>query len=213
MNANIKAANKAKIETVIKKLEKRNMKGYYCDTSREAVETIRNLIPEDAEVSWGGSVTLEEIGIKTALKEAVCRINDPMVITDRAAAFDARRAALTCDVFLSSANAVTMNGEIVNIDATGNRVAAILFGPKKVILVVGANKLVFDERDAIDRIRNDACPANCIKLGKQTPCALTGKCGNCLSRGNTICGHLVTTRFSVIDDRIHVVLVNEWLGY
>ncbi len=213
MSANIKKANEVKIKKVISNLEKRNMTGHYCENREDAVKKILELIPQGSEVSWGGSMTLNEIGIKEAVKEGNYEVNDPMVFSDREQMLEARRQALTCDVYLSSVNAITMDGEIVNIDGFGNRVAAIIFGPEKVILVAGANKIVFDESDAIDRIKNDACPPNCIRLGKQTPCALSGKCANCLIKGETVCCHTVTTRFSNVDDRIHVVLVNENLGY
>lgn len=213
VDANVKKANEIKIKKVISNLEKRNITGYYCEDKASAVELILSLIPEGAEVSWGGSATLGEIGIKDGVKAGNYKVNDPMAAADPAEGLEARRRALLSDVFLSSANAVTMDGEIVNIDGRGNRVAAITFGPKKVILAVGANKLVLDEKDAVDRIKNDACPPNCIRLGLKTPCAVTGKCGNCLSRGNTVCCHTVTTRFSFEDDRLHVVLINENLGF
>lgn len=213
MDANMKKANEVKFRTVIKNFEKRNITGHYCDTAAEAVDKILELTPEGSEVSWGGSATLNEIGIKDVLKDGNYIVNDAMAISDAAKALEARRRSLLSDVFLASANAVTMDGEIVNIDGKGNRVAAIIFGPKKVILVVGANKLVRSEADAVDRIKNDACPPNCVRLGKQTPCAITGKCGDCLTRGETVCGHTVTTRFSSIDDRLHVILVNENLGF
>lgn len=213
MNPKVKEANAIKMKTVIKNLEKRNITGHYCETAEDAVETIKSLIPEGSQVSWGGSVTLDELGIKKELKKGNYQVNDPFVLLNREKEIEVRRQALISDVFLASVNAVTMDGELVNIDGTGNRVAAIIFGPKKVILVAGANKLVLGERDAVDRIKNDACPPNCIRLKKETPCAATGKCGHCLSRGNTVCCHTVTTRFSSIDDRIHLVLVNENLGY
>ena len=213
MDQNVKKANEIKIKKVIKNLEKRNITGHYCETREEAVEQILKLIPQEAVISWGGSMTLGEIGIKEALAEKNYNVFDPMKETESEKAMEARRKALASDVFLSSANAITMDGEIVNIDGVGNRVAAIVFGPKKVILVAGANKLVFDERDAIDRIKNDACPPNCVRLGKETPCAVTGKCAQCLTKGQTICCHTVTTRFSIQDDRLHVVLVNDILGY
>lgn len=214
MDKNVKAANKARIEHVIKQFEKRNITGHYCENSEEAAKKITELIPEGSCVSWGGSMTLGQIGIKEALISGNYVVNDPMAAGLKSEeAMEVRRKALTSDVFLASANAVTMDGEIVNIDGTGNRVAAIVFGPKRVILAVGVNKLVLSEKDAVDRIKSDACPPNCIRLGKQTPCALTGKCGNCLSRGNTVCCHTVTTRFSPIDDRLHVVLINDILGY
>ena len=213
MDTNVRKANEIKIKKVIKNLEKRNITGHYCDNGEEAVEKILSLIPEGSEVSWGGSATLGEIGIKDAVKSGNYKVNDPMSIEDKAEAFEARRRALTADVYLSGANAITMDGEIVNIDGNGNRVAAIIFGPSRVILVAGANKLVLDEKAAINRIKNDACPPNCIRLGRETPCAVTGTCASCLSVGNTICSHTVTTRFSTVEDRIHVVIVNDVLGY
>lgn len=213
MENNIKKANEIKINTVIKNMEKRNITGHYCETAADALREIISLIPEGSSVAWGGSVTLGQIGIKEELKSGKYNVNDPMSISDPAEAFEARRQALLCDVFLMSTNAVTMDGELVNIDGTGNRLAAMMFGPKKVIIVVGANKLVADEKDAVTRIKHDACPSNCIRLGKSTPCAATGRCSSCLSKGNTVCCHTVTTRFSSVDDRMHVVFVNENLGY
>lgn len=213
MDVNVKKANEIKIRTVIKNLEKRNISGYYCETVADAVEQVKALIPEGSEVAWGGSVTLDQTGIRAAMREGNYIVNDPMAIPDMAEAMAARKKALTSDVFLTSANAVTMDGEIVNIDGTGNRVAAIVFGPSKVIMIVGANKLVYSEDEAINRIKSDACPPNVTRLGRKTPCAVTGKCAECLTKGQTICCHTVTTRFSGIDDRMHVVFVNEVLGY
>lgn len=213
MDQNVRKANEIKIKRVIKNLEKRNFTGYYCETKEDAVKQVLELIPDGAQVSWGGSMTLGEAGIKDALAKGNYEINDPYSYADPGESTEAKRRALCADVFLTSANAVTMDGEIVNIDGNGNRVAAIIFGPKKVIMVVGANKLVFDERDAIDRIKNDACPPNCVRLGRETPCAVAGKCGNCLMKGQTVCCHTVTTRFCLQDDRIHVILVNDVLGY
>lgn len=213
MDANIKKANELRIKTVIKNLEKRNMAGYYCETAEDAVEQIKALIPEGSEVSWGGSLTLDQIGIRDILKAGNYEVNDPMAFGSPMESIEARRKSLQADVFLTSANAVTMDGEIVNIDGVGNRVAAIVFGPKKVIMVVGANKLVMEEKDAVNRIKCEACPPNTTRLGRKTPCAVTGKCTECLAKGETICCHTVTTRFSGINDRIHVILVNEVLGY
>lgn len=213
MDANIRKANELRIKTVIKNLEKRNMAGYYCETAEEAVKQVLALIPEGSEVAWGGSLTLDQIGVKPILKEGNYKVNDPMSYADPAEGRQARREALLSDVFLTSVNAVTMDGEIVNIDGVGNRVAAIVFGPKKVIMIAGVNKLVMSEADAVDRIRCDACPPNVTRLGRKTPCSVTGKCAECLIPGETICCQTNVTRFSGIDDRIHVVLVNEVLGY
>jgi len=213
MDVNVKKANKVKIEKVIKKLAARNMTGYYCETIEDAVAQVLDLIPEGSKVSWGGSVTLDQTGIREAIKAGPYDVNDPNVLPTPAEATEAKRQALLSDVYLTSTNAITMDGELVNIDGRGNRVAAIAFGPNKVIVVTGANKIVFDESDAIDRIKNDACPPNCLRLGLTTPCSVEGKCGNCLSKGNTICCHTVTTRYSFVEDRIHIVFINENLGY
>lgn len=202
------AGNKVKIDTVIKNLEKRNMRGYYCENAEEARELVLSMIGDDDLVAWGGSVTIDGLELKKDLKKYIDR--------DAAPPEDflkVRREALLSDVFLTSTNAVTMDGELVNIDGMGNRVAAMCFGPGKVVVVAGVNKIVRDEEAAIARIKTDACPPNCIRLGKNTPCAVSGKCGDCMKPGETICSYTVTTRFSAIPGRINVILVNETLGF
>ena len=208
MDAVTKRANKIKIGTIIENLEKRNMKGYYCQDAGEAKELALSLIGEDDVVAWGGSVTVDQIGIRSELKNVIDRDAAPPEDFIKV-----RRDALLSDVFLTSTNAITMDGELVNIDGMGNRVAAMCFGPVKVIVIAGANKIVRDEEAAIARIKTDACPPNCVRLLKKTPCAATGKCGDCKIPGQTICSYTVTTRFSAIPDRIHVILVNENLGF
>ena len=208
MEQNVKEANKRKIELLIRNLKKRNMIGYYCETAEDARRQIRAMIRDEDVVSWGGSATLDQIGIKKDLSNVIDAMSVP---PERA--YEERRRTLTADVYLTSTNAITMDGELVNIDGVGNRVAAMCFGPNKVIVVAGANKIVENEEAAIARIKTDACPPNCIRLDKQTPCALTGKCGQCLTPGQTICSYTVTTRFNSIPDRVHVILVNEVLGY
>lgn len=204
----VMTGNKVKIETIIKNLEKRNMKGYYCETAEDAKALILSMIKDEDVVSWGGSITINQLGVKEELKNV---IDTSAAKPEEAVAL--RKQALLADVFLTSTNAITMDGELVNIDGMGNRVAAMCFGPDKVIVVAGANKIVRDEAAAIARIKTDACPPNCIRLMKKTPCAMTGECGNCLIPGNTICAYTVTMRFSGFPDRIHVVLVNENLGF
>jgi len=206
-------ANKVQIQEIVKNLEKRGMTGYYCENAREASEKILSLIPDGSQVSWGGSLTLEEIEVKDKLPLINARILDPMSFKDPSEAYTARINSLSTDVYLTSTNAITMNGELVNIDGTGNRVAALCFGPRKVIVVAGANKIVMDEEAAIARIKTKACVANCIKLEKKTPCAQNGKCADCLIPGQTICSMTVVTRFCNKPDRIHVILVNESLGF
>ena len=212
-NDNIKKANKIKIEKVMKGLEKRGMKGYYAEDSAEALKMILEMIPEGSSVGRGGSETLNQLGVFEELHKGNYTCYEPFKEPDPEKGKAIRRAIFSADFMLTSANAITMDGEIVNIDGTGNRVAPIIWGPDKVIFVVGANKIAAHVHSAYDRIKNDACPPNCIRLGKNTPCALTGKCGECLSPGNTVCCHLVTTRYSSIPDRIHVILVNEDLGF
>lgn len=206
-------ANKVQIQEIIKNLEKRGMKGYYCENAREASEMVLSLIPDGALVSWGGSLTLEEIEVKDKLTLINARVLDPSSFKDPQEAATARINSLSSDVYLTSTNAITMDGELVNIDGTGNRVAAMCFGPKKVIVVAGANKIARDEEAAMARIKTRACVANSIKLEKKTPCAKTGKCADCLIPGQTICSMTLITRFCNKPDRIHVILVNESLGF
>jgi L-lactate utilization protein LutB len=206
-------ANKVQIEGIIKNLEKRGMKGYYCENGREASEKLLSLIPDGALVSWGSSSTLDEIEVKDKLPMIDAKVLDPMAFKDPEEAYAARVKALSADVFLTGTNAITLEGELVNIDGTGNRVAGLCFGPRKVIVVVGANKIVRDEEAAMARIKTRACVANCIRLDKKTPCAVTGKCADCLIPGQTICSMTVVTRFCNKADRIHVILVNESLGF
>ena len=212
MDKNVKASNKAKIETLIKKLEARNMTGYYAETSEDAVKKALELTPEGSFVSFGGSVTLTETGIRDALKSGNYNVKDPWDYKDPIEGTKVKKESLTADVFFLSANAITMDGEIINVDGNGNRVAAMIFGPDKVVLVIGANKIVSDEAEGRARVSTLASPPNNIRLNNETPCALTGKCVNCLN-AKTICNHTVITRRSGIAGRIHVILVNEDLGY
>ena len=210
---NVKKANKVKIETVIKALERRGMKGYYAEDGEDALAQILAMIPEGSSVGRDGSETLNQIGVFEALHEGNYTCYEPFKEPDPVKGKQIRRAIFSADFMLTSANAVTMDGEIVNIDGTGNRMAAVIWGPDKVLYVVGANKLVGSLDEAEARIKSDACPPNCIRLAKKTPCAATGKCGNCLSPGNTVCCHTVVTRFNSVEDRVHVIFVNENLGF
>ena len=213
MDTNVKEANKVRIETVIKGLEKRNITGHYCETAADAVKTIESLIAEGSQVSWGGSATLNEIGIKDVLKAGNYDVNDPMdPSVGRDESTMRRKKALTCDAFLASLNAITMDGEIVNVDGTGNRIAAIAFGPDKVILVAGVNKIVKTAEDALVRARTVASPINSQRFGLKTPCSITGACSNCDSP-DCICNVIVTTRHSKPAGRIKVLLVGEILGF
>lgn len=200
-------------ETIIKALEKRNMKGYYCADSAAAVELTKGLTPTGSTVSFGGSMTLSECGIMDMLKAR----ND-ITLLDRSKTKDAAETkqiyhdALNSDVYFMSSNAITKDGELVNIDGNGNRVAALIYGPDRVVIVAGMNKVVSSVDDGIRRVHDIAASANGVRLGKSTPCAITGFCHDCLSP-ECICSHTVITRRSGMADRIHVILVGESLGY
>ena len=195
------------LEKTIRNLEGRGFRVSHFEKAEDAAAHIAGQV-SGKTVGIGGSKTIEALGLFEKLSE-----NNTVYWHWKTPGRDTLNAAALTDVYLSSANAISEDGEIVNIDGTGNRVAPIIWGPDKVIYVIGANKIAADVHAAYTRIKCDACPPNCIRLGKQTPCALTGKCGNCLSPGNTVCCHLVTTRYSSIPDRVHVILVNENLGF
>lgn len=194
---------------IIKGLESRNMKGYYAGNREEALKLALDLIPEGSKVTNGGSMSISEIGLIDAMKSG------NYDYCDRAAAEDKRAAELfayDCDVYLGSSNAITTDGILINIDGHANRVSAYAYGPKKVVLVVGMNKVASDVDSAMKRARNISAPANITRFGKKTPCAATGSCMNCKSP-DTICCQFLITRYSQAADRIHVILVGEELGF
>ena len=167
------------------------------------------LIPEGSTATMGGGVSVYEIGLVKALKEGSYNFIDRNEIADKRAAM---LAAYDADVFLASCNAITEDGVLVNIDGNANRVSAIAFGPKKVVLIVGMNKVCSDVDAAMKRARGIAAPTNAQRFGLSTPCAKTGSCMNCKSP-DTICCQFLVTRFSRHAGRIHVILVNDTLGY
>ncbi|MGN0471997.1 MAG: lactate utilization protein [Lachnospiraceae bacterium] len=199
-------------QTIIRNLERRQMKGYYYATAKEAVQGILDMIPQGASIGWGGSMTLQETGLMDAVRGGQYTIFDRDAKMDD----DTRRKVyadiLNCDFFLMSTNAITMDGELVNIDGRGSRVAFLCFGPSNVLVVAGMNKVVSDVDSGIKRVRDIAAPPNATRLDRKTPCTATGKCGDCTAPG-CICSQTVVTRFSTIPDRIKVILVGEELGY
>lgn len=208
----VKEAGKVKAATVIKNLEKRNMEAYYCPTGEEAAEKVMSLIKETDTVAWGGSVTLDQLGIKQRLEDQGIATYDRDKVSDPAEKKAMMKKALIADVYLTSANAITMDGEVVNIDGNGNRLAAYCYGPDAVIVVAGVNKIVRDLEAAYKRVRLDAAVPNVLRLGLKTPCSLTGKCAECLG-DTTICGQILVTRFAKPKNRIKVILVGEDLGF
>ena len=196
---------------VVKALKKRQMDAYYCSTAAEAVEQVLSLIPAGDVVSWGGVATVDELGIKEQLRQR----GQAVIDRDTAQTPEERVAmlhqALGCDTFLMSSNAISEDGQLVNIDGTGNRVAALCFGPRQVIVIVGMNKVAADLDGAIARARHIAAPANAQRFDGKTPCAANGQCADCTSP-DCICSQIVVTRFCKPAGRIKVVLVGEDLG-
>ncbi len=199
-------------QSIIKELEKRNMEGFFCETSKDAVEKVLSLLPEGATISWGGSETIKECGLMDAIRNGNYTLLDRANVQGEEEYREFFSQVVKADAFLMSTNAITENGELVNIDGASNRLACLLHGPKNVFVIVGMNKLTSDVSAAIGRIRNVACPANTLRLNRNTPCALTGKCGNCFSP-DSICSQIVVTRRSSQPKRIKVILVAEHLGY
>ncbi len=199
-------------DTLLKAFEKRFYEAYYCETKEEAKALALSLVPEKASVSFGGSVTLDETGVLEALRN-----RQDITLYDRATGKTPEEIkqimhdALSCDYYFMSSNAITHAGELVNIDGNGNRVAALIYGPENVVIIAGMNKVSKNVEEAISRVRNIASPQNCIRLGKNNPCAMNGVCGNCLS--DTICDQIVITRASRVPKRIKVILVGEDLGF
>ena len=209
MNGNIVKRNELLAQKVIKGLASRNMTGYYAASKEEALKVALELIPEGSSVTMGGAMSVHEIGLFSALKEG------NYIFIDREEYEDKREAMLQAydaDVFLTSVNAMTEDGVLVNIDGTANRVSAIAYGPKKVVAIVGMNKVCGDLDGAMKRARNVAAPINAQRFTKTTPCAKTGSCMDCKSP-ETICCQFLITRYSRFADRIHVILVNDNLGF
>ena len=209
MNENIIKRNELLAQAVIKGLESRNMTGYYAPTAKDALAKALEIIPQKASVTMGGGMSVHEIGLVEALNQGDYNFIDRDAFEDKRAAM---LAAYDADFFLSSANAITDDGILVNIDGNSNRVSAIAQGPKKVLFIVGMNKVCPDVDSAMKRARNVAAPINAQRFGLSTPCSKTGKCMDCKSP-DTICCQFLITRFSRHKDRIHVILVGEDLGF
>ena len=197
---------------IVKELTARNMEAYYTDSKEEALKKALELIPEGSSISWGGSMSVNEIG----LKEAVCQGNYHVYNRDIAPTPEDKRkielAAYDCDYFLTSANAITEDGIMINIDGHSNRVSAIAAGPRNVLMIIGMNKVTRDVDSAMSRARNEAAPINAQRFNLSTPCCKTGACFDCKTP-DTICCQILITRYSKTPQRIKVILVNEDLGF
>ena len=209
----LKKTYEVQAKTIIKALEKRNMKGYYCEDCASAVKLAEELVPAGSTVSFGGSMSLSDCGVMDMLRNrSDIRLIDRSKVQTPEETKQMYRDSFSADVYFMSTNAITLDGELINIDGNGNRVAALIYGPDKGVMVVGMNKLVSTVEDGINRVSDIAAPANGVRLNKQTPCATTGFCHDCFSP-ECMCSHTVITRRCGTPNRIHVILVGETLGY
>lgn len=213
MDKNKIQARKNLAQTMIKNLEKRNMEGYFAETSEEAVALImEKFLTSGKTVCFGGSMSLTESGLMEALRGSDCVLYDRTTAKTPGELREMKAKMINSDYFLMSTNAITADGELINIDGTGNRVSYLCYGPENVIILAGMNKVVSSVEDGVRRVRDIASPPNTVRLNKNTPCAKTGRCGDCYSE-DCICSQIVITRRSGAKGRIKVVLVAEELGY
>lgn len=199
-------------QKVIKGLASRNMEGFYAATKEEALAKMLSLIPEGSSIGWGGTMSVGAIGGFDAIRNGSYKLLDRDAAATPEEKEVIQRQIFSADYFLTSSNAITEDGILVNIDGNSNRVSAIAFGPAHVIVVAGMNKIVKTEADARSRAKNIAAPINAQRFGLDTPCAKTGACFDCTSHDTVCCQELIT-RYSKHDGRIKVILVNEDLGF
>ena len=197
---------------VVKALESRNMEAYYMKTKEAALAKALELIPEGSSISWGGTMSAQEIGLTDALHKGKYDVYDREQVETREEKEKIAHQALNCDFFIGSTNALSEDGVLVNVDGNANRVAAFAYGPKNVLLIVGMNKVVKTEADAMSRARNEAAPINAQRFGVDTPCVKNGSCFNCKSP-QCICCQILITRFSKVPKRTKIILVDENLGF
>jgi len=208
----IKKFYRQQSNTIIQNLERRNMKGYYCETKADAIHLTLSLMEDGSKVSFGGSMTLEELGLLDTIAQSSYELLDRRQATSPEEVRAIYLKAFDSDTYLMSANALSLDGHLVNIDGNGNRAAALIYGPKQVIVICGMNKVATDLDEAINRVKNFAAPPNTQRLSKNTPCSKTGFCHDCQVE-DCICSHIVVTRRSGKENRIKVILVGEILGY
>lgn len=213
MDINVKTLMDLKIERTKNALLYNNMETIVVENKKELQNVIEQMILPKSKVSVGGSQTLFEAGIIDLLRQMDIQFNDrydPNIKPEEMN--DLHRLAFSADYLIMSSNAVTEDGLLYNVDGNGNRLAALIFGPKNVIVVVGYNKIVKDIDEAVQRVKSIAAPANALRLNKDTPCTNFGECRNCRSR-DRICSHFVTTGYQSHKGRIKVIIVKEKLGY
>lgn len=213
MNPDKKKFYENQAATIINKLKARKMDGYYCDSMEDAKKKVIELIGDAGKsVGYGGSMTIDD----TDLKERIAEAGHNLIVREELnktpeGTKECNAKLMNADTFLMSTNAITLDGELINIDGRGNRVAFLIYGPNQVIVIAGMNKVVSNIEDGIRRVHNFASPPNAVRLNCDTPCAKTGQCMDCLS--DSICCQIVVTRVSRVPGRIKVILVGEELGY
>ena len=212
MNENRRVRNEKIAEKIIKGLKSRHMEGFYAATKEDALKKALEIIPEGASVSWGGTMSAAEIGLTDALMNG----NYNVIDRNGASTPEEKRAkeieAYGCDYFISSSNAITEDGVLVNLDGNANRVSCIAYGPEHVVMIIGLNKVTPDVDTAIERTRHEAAPINAQRFDIETPCKLSGACADCKSP-QSICCHMLITRLEHHPDRMKVILVNDDLGF
>lgn len=213
MNENVQKIIDLRVEKTIRALEKNKMKGYFVKSRDELYALIDELIAGDKLITSGGSATLEETGVIAHLNEKYADIFASRAKCKTPEEIDeCMRKAFLSDTFFASSNAITEDGGLYNVDGTGNRVSAMIFGPKQVIIVAGVNKIVHSMAEAEQRVEKIAAPVNAVRLGFETPCSKTGECGHCHSPQRICCSY-VRLGQQRYENRIKVIFVNENLGF
>ena len=222
MDKNLQVIIDKKIEKTVENLRKNNMEAYVVQNCTEAVKLVEGLLKEGETITCGGSATLAESGVMELMKSGRYNFIDRSVAKSREETEELYRKSFFADTYLTSANAVTESGQLYNVDGNSNRVAAICYGPKSVIFVVGINKLARDLDEAVKRVKTCAAPANCVRLGCETPCSKTGECislktggdmpSGCASEGRVCCNYVVSS-WQRVKNRFKVIIVKESLGF
>ena len=199
-------------EALVKSLQKRHFEAYYCATKEEALKQVLSLIPEGSSVGWGGAISAAQVGVQEAVHAGNYTVIDRDAVSDPAEKNRLMRACFDADYCITGANAISQDGQMVNIDGNGNRVGMIVYGPKYIIVVAGMNKVCPSLEDAVKRARTVAAPMNQQRFGLPNPCTVTGSCADCTCE-TSICNQVLITRLGKPAGRIKVVLGGEELGF
>ena len=199
-------------EVLVKNLRKRHFEAYYCATKEDALHQVLDLMPAGSTVGWGGTVSASQVGVQAAVHAGDYTVIDRDMFSDPAEKLRCMRACFDADYFITGANAISLDGQMVNIDGNGNRVGMIVYGPKNIIVVAGMNKVCPSLEDAVKRARTVAAPMNQQRFGLPNPCTCTGVCADCLTE-TSICNQILITRNCKPAGRIKFVLVGEELGF